>query len=77
MAVDSLGNPVYGSDKALAEIADTTSSPVPVDEPLWLSASGLILSSQDITPGPGNFLRFREKRPHSWSQLSLPRTAAW
>lgn len=77
MAVDSLGNPVYGSDKALAEIADTTSNPVPVDEPLWLSAAGLILSSQDITPGPGNFLRFREKRPHSWSQLSLPRTAAW
>ncbi len=77
MAVDSLGNPVYGSDKALSGIADAASSPVPVDEPLWLSASGQILSSQDITPGPDNFLRFREKRPHSWSQLSLPRTAAW
>ncbi len=77
MAVNSLGNPVYGSDKALAECADASSIPVPVDEPLWLSASGEILSSQDITPAEENFLRFKEKRPHSWSQLSLPRTGTW
>ncbi len=77
MAVDPLGNPIYGSDKALSSAADTSSTPVPVDEPLWLSASGRILSQQNVTPGPENFLKFKEKRPHSWSQLTLPRTAAW
>lgn len=77
MAVDSIGNPIYGSDKTLSKTADAASTPVPVDEPLWLSASGKILSLQTITPGPENFLKFKEKRPHSWSQLSLPRTAAW
>ena len=76
-AVDSLGNPVFGSDKAIARIAAADSAPVPVDEPLWLSASGKILAQQNITPGAENFLRFKEKRPHSWAQLSLPATAAW
>lgn len=76
-AVDSLGNPVFGSDKTIARIAAADSAPVPVDEPLWLSASGKILAQQNITPGAENFLRFKEKRPHSWAQLSLPATAAW
>ena len=76
-AVDSLGNPVFGSDKAIARIAAADSAPVPVDEPLWLSASGKILAQQNITPGAENFRHFKEKRPHSWAQLSLPATAAW
>lgn len=77
MAVNAAGNPIYGSDRDLAGKADSSSTPVPVDEPLWLSTSGAILPSQNVAPGEENFLYFKEKRPHSWSQLSLPQTGTW
>lgn len=71
-AVNSSGNAIYGPEITVASNAASSSTPVPVDTPLWLDGHGNVQQNQKGTGFQPVMLSFKEKRPVSWACLSLP-----
>ena len=71
-AVNSSGNAVYGPEVSVASQAASSSTPLPVDTPLWLDGSGNVQQNQIGSGFQPIMLSFKEKRPVSWACLSLP-----
>lgn len=71
-AINRSGNAIYGPEDSVTASASASSTPFPVDTPLWLDGHGNVQQTQNGSGFQPVILSFKEKRPVSWACLSLP-----